>query len=192
MSNNKRCSKCDQIKLVTEFYSASRCHCKECERKEARWRMARPENVIGTALRDAHKTAVKFGVEDTLTLDELRYLFALSGGRCAYTGKFMTKPSVDHYVPLSRGGANAFWNVLIVDWSVNKQKHDTDPSDWLWQRQEVEREQDFIRLLATRRGVSIAEMAGYLAEFQAAYNDERIRRLLPEWVVKYKGKEAVS
>lgn len=82
--------------------------------------------------------------------------------------------------------------MLIVDWSVNKQKHDTDPSDWLWQRQEVEREQDLIGLLAARRGVSFAEMAGYLAEFQAAYNNERIERLLPEWVAQFKGKGAVS
>lgn len=108
MTKTKRCPRCEGTKLITEFYNANRYYCKECERKDARWRMARRDNVISTALRDAHKTAVKFGVEDTLTLDELRYLFAISGGRCAYTGKFMTKPSVDHYVPLSRGGANTF------------------------------------------------------------------------------------
>src|SRR5699024_1273252 len=92
------------------------------------------------------------GVYDDLTLDDLSYLFALSGGRCAYTGRFMRKASVDHIISLSNGGANTLSNIVIVDDSVNKSKGNGDPSEFMDWRGGFYVTNDIIRLIAARRG----------------------------------------
>lgn len=179
----KLCTRCRQTKPLDQFYNADRYHCKKCERELARWRMQRFDNKIRTAWRDAKKQAKKHGVEDTLTLDEVAYIFALSGGRCAYTGKFAVKPTLEHIIPMSRGGANAAWNVIVVDYAQNISKNDTDPSDWLQFKHGYRVEKDLIALMAARKGVTVEAMQSELFEFQRKYSDEWYRKHVTKKVV---------
>ena len=180
----RTCTRCQQSKPLDQFYSVDRSHCTDCERKTARWRMQRQKNKIRTAWRDAKKQAKKYGVEDTLTLDEVAYIFALSGGRCAYTGKFAVKPTLEHIIPMSRGGANAAWNVIVVDSAQNYAKCNTDPSDWFQFNYGYKFETDMIKLMAARKGVTVEEMQAELLELQRKYSEE--------WYRKHVTKKAVA
>lgn len=180
----KHCSRCGKEKPFTEFYGCDRYYCISCERESARWRMGRYENKIRTAWRDAKKAAKRFGVEDTLTLDEVAYIFALSGGRDAYTGKYAENLSLEHVVSMSRNGPNAFWNVVAVDTRINKRKNNDDPYDWLEMHGLYDVENDLTALMAARKGISLAEMQNELSEAQRAYNTELYR--------KFFGKKAVA
>lgn len=176
----KTCTKCKKQKKIKDFYSPERPHCIECERQSARWRMGKSENRIRTALKDAKRSAKKHGVYDDLTLDDLRYLFALSGGRCAYTGKYTNKPSVDHIIPLKNGGANTLANILIVDESVNKRKGNTDPSEFIDWNGGFYVTYDIIRLIAARRGEDFEKVLLEFEEAQREYNNELYRKMIEE------------
>ncbi len=109
---NKVCSNCRQEKNVTEFYAPKRPHCKGCERTSARQRMMTPENRLRTAFRGAKRTAEKHSTYDDLTLDDVRYVFAISDGKCAYCGKHdPDNLHLEHIAPLSRNGHNTLSNI---------------------------------------------------------------------------------
>lgn len=171
----KECRRCNEVKSADDY---RRGHiCRECERQQSRWRTARPHNRLYTALKDAKRSAAKYDAPDTLTLDDIRYLFTLSGGRCAYTGKLTDKPSIEHVVPLSRGGTNTLDNVQIVDLSVNLRKSDADPSDFLDRYYGFYMTRDIIELVAARRGVDYRTVYDEFTDAQAEYNTELYRKL---------------
>lgn len=174
--NNKVCTRCQQTKPVEDFYYPERRRCKVCERETARWRMGRRENKIRQSWRDAKKVAVKYGVEDTLTVEEVEYIFALADGRCAYTGKYSDRLTLEHIVPMSRGGANAFYNVIVIDAGVNRSKLDSDPSDWFQFNYGYEFESEIVELMAARKGVAVEEVQAELMEFQSKYSNELYSR----------------
>ncbi len=178
---SKRCSRCQTTKPIEKFYAAHRVHCILCERETARWRMGRIENKVKIAFRDARRSAAKYNAEDTLTIEDLQYLFTLSGGRCAYTGRFMQKPSVEHLVPLSRGGSNSLWNVVIIEDSVNRAKRDWDVCNWLEKHRSLDVEWDLTALMAARRGCPFKEMADELLRVQTEANNEHFRKLMAKW-----------
>ena len=53
------------------------------------------------------------------------------GNRCQYTGRLLRadEGSLDHVLPLSRGGANTFENVVWSDRGVNNRKADRTPEE---------------------------------------------------------------
>lgn len=120
---SKKCTRCKETKLTTKFYGAERSHCKECERTLARYRMGREENKIRTAYRDAKKQATKYGVYDDLTLDDVMYTFAISGGYCAYCGKLVGRDlQLEHIFCLSSGGHNTLANITTACRCCNLKK----------------------------------------------------------------------
>ena len=48
--------------------------------------------------------------------------------RCAYCGKKTKKLTVDHFIPLSKGGTNYIENILPACGQCNQHKWDKDPS----------------------------------------------------------------
>lgn len=55
----------------------------------------------------------------------------------AYTGELLDKPTIDHVVPLSRGGAHVAENLCITSRANNTSKHDTPLLVWMLQRREA-------------------------------------------------------
>lgn len=121
MSNVKTCSNCRNEKPLDEFYGESRSHCKECERTAAKERMARKENKIRTAYKDAKRQAEKYGVYDDLTLDDLFYVYAVSN-RCEYCDTKSDDLQVEHAFSLSSGGHNTVANVTLACPRCNRRK----------------------------------------------------------------------
>ncbi len=126
----KRCSGCGEEKRLSEFYK-DRCkkdghrgQCKVCknaycakyraENKEyyaqrfAEWRRANPEKVKAKRHR---RRARKANAKGTFTADDWKQRLAYHDYRCIYCGveKHETKEkylTMEHLIPLSRGGTN--------------------------------------------------------------------------------------
>ena len=55
---------------------------------------------------------------------------------CSYSGKSLSKHSrtIDHIIPLSKGGEHEIWNLVPMDRSYNSSKHDKDMLEWYKQQ----------------------------------------------------------
>lgn len=61
----------------------------------------------------------------------LRNIALRDGGKCQYTGKVLPRDrwSMDHVLPLSRGGQDAPENVVLADKEINNRKGNMTPSE---------------------------------------------------------------
>lgn len=95
----------------------------------ARWREENPE---AQRVWTAHHRATRAGVVSTLTRDEWLEILKRFRWCCAYCdGPF---ESLDHVVPLSRGGANTADNVVPACLSCNSAKQDRSTSGPVYRR----------------------------------------------------------
>ena len=133
----KTCVLCNRELSIDNFYDAKRSLCIECERKTARQRMRLYRRTLrgkaAQALTDARKTIRKnnYDVKDDLTVDELVEALEFFD-TCAYCGKPFTSlsdMSIEHIVPLSKGGDNTISNICIVHKSCNSKKQDRDVAE---------------------------------------------------------------
>lgn len=172
----KVCTKCGT--KTKHFYSMKRTHCIECERKDARYRMASLENRARGAFRHANKKAEQFGVANDLTYDDVMYLFKLAGGRCAYTGRFSNDLSLEHVIPMSAGGANTISNIIVVDISVNRMKNDRSFLEFIETKYNPYDIAPLVKLLAARGNRDYAGLYDELYEFQREECNAWYRRLM--------------
>lgn len=106
----------------------------ESYRKESRdYGAVRP---IQRAVKNAHRTAKRLGVLSTLTEDEWRLVVYTLNQTCTYCGKKMDILSLtmDHVVPMSKGGTNTVDNVTVACLSCNVIKSDRDLDEFLTNR----------------------------------------------------------
>ena len=143
----KRCSKCHEEKpATTEFFGFSSClrggltwYCKECTAKVNKKRYDRDrESIISKqiernktySLISVHEKRIKSGAACTLTITEWIECLEFFGGLDAYSGRPMIHLSLDHIVPLSKGGGHEKYNVVPCDGPINLWKHDYDMEEW--------------------------------------------------------------
>lgn len=102
----------------------------EQRRAEAKaWRAANPEKVrIQWKVRQARERCA----EGNHIPDDIRALYQLQNGHCAYCGITLHhKYHVDHIMPLSRGGSNNPDNLALACRSCNLSKKDKTVIEWL-------------------------------------------------------------
>lgn len=60
-----------------------------------------------------------------------RSIYLRDGGKCQYTGRFLSKSDydIDHVIPRSRGGKNTWGNMVLCDKKVNRRKADRTPRE---------------------------------------------------------------
>lgn len=133
----KTCVLCNRELSIDNFYDAKRSLCIECDRKTARQRMRLYRRTLqgkaAQALTDARKTIRKnnYDVLDDLTVDQLVDAFEFFD-TCAYCDKSfngLSDKSIEHIVPLSKGGDNTISNICIVHRSCNSKKQDRDVAE---------------------------------------------------------------
>lgn len=178
----RNCSKCGQN--TDQYYNKARVYCIECERKDARYRMASFENRARQAQRFAQAQAEKYGVRNDLTVDDVLYLYTIAGGRCAYTGKFSNNLSVEHVIPMSLGGGNTIGNVVVVDLGVNKAKRDRSFFDYLESHCDHRDITPLISLLASRGNRTYNSLYFELFDHQARDFTEWYQRKLKKQEAK--------
>lgn len=99
-----------------------------CPRVDVRRRQARGE-YAGKRLQHAINQS-----DGTLTVEFLGRMFGEAEGRpCPYCGEYMNRrtKSLDHMVPLSKGGLHGTVNVIICCNRCNSAKRDRDFGDWV-------------------------------------------------------------
>ena len=69
----------------------------------------------------------------SFTVEQMRARFAFFGDRCAYCGS-TEKLTIDHVIPLSRGGTNWPSNLRPACRSCNSAKRDRVPAEWFAMR----------------------------------------------------------
>ncbi|KAB2332931.1 HNH endonuclease [Bacillus mesophilum] len=149
----KYCSRCDQDKPIDVFYKANRSYCAECERAAASVRMREygrtPRGKASMALQNARKTIKKNGyeVEDNLEVDDVLAVMEFFGNTCVYCDQEIAGTmSIDHVVPLSKGGGNTKANIVVACMPCNVKKHDRPIAERFSQekQEEVERYSAFV------------------------------------------------
>lgn len=91
------------------------------------WQKRNPEKVA--AWRQSTRAKRKQAEVRDVTSDDWRRLVARYRGECAYCGQ-VCQPTIDHVVPLSRGGRHSIGNIVPACWSCNFSKNARTIVEW--------------------------------------------------------------
>lgn len=120
----KMCRNCGTEKEVALFEVDSRCktkhtnRCRECKNEL--------DDKASRAYRRLRSRSEKIGTPIEVTKQEIRLLFEMFDGCCAYCGKrpeTERQLTLEHIVPLSEGGRNTLANLIPACISCNSSKH---------------------------------------------------------------------
>jgi 5-methylcytosine-specific restriction endonuclease McrA len=96
------------------------------------WVQANPERV---KLRTARRRAAQKNAPGHFTEDDLVRQFEKQQGKCFYCHEdLQVGGTIDHYVPLSKGGTNYPSNIVLACWPCNNRKRAKFPSEFLPRR----------------------------------------------------------
>lgn len=110
--------------------------------KLASWTIREPRTVIYKSLSSRRNNyygrASRLGVPNCLTFDQLLALFNASLWKCVYCGRQLTlirssesEATLDHIIPMARGGQNALCNVVPCCRACNNSKENREMLSWL-------------------------------------------------------------
>ena len=102
--------------------------------KQRKWNQANKEKRCVYARETAHKRrAYKANVISDLTRDQIQNIVDMQKGKCAFCKK-STKLTVDHIVPLSKGGENSKRNIQMLCGPCNMSKGAKLPEEFARKR----------------------------------------------------------
>lgn len=137
--NTKICSKCGIEKSLSEYGKGShRFQCKECRsifekksysqeiekraKRRALWRQNHLEKARKYAVAGFHKRrTIKLIIESTLTTKEWIEIVEKYGGKCLCCGR-VGNITMDHVIPISKGGPHSAANIQPLCGSCNSSK----------------------------------------------------------------------
>lgn len=149
----KRCSFCKTVKPATDFYRTDKsrdglyARCKDCHNERAApgqqryrelnqervaewfrtWAQDHPENMrLKGQVATARRRARKHAVESTFTREQWAAMKAAYNNCCAYCGKPCERLTMDHVIPLARGGPHVAANIVPACRPCNSRKHLSD------------------------------------------------------------------
>jgi 5-methylcytosine-specific restriction endonuclease McrA len=127
-------------------------------REQAReWRKSNPESAYALSHRSRLKR--KYLIGDSAKIDKhaVASAFEACNHRCVYCG-LGSRLSLDHFVPLAKGGKHCLSNLVIACVYCNSSKSDSSPFDWYSKRDSftVERWDNILEIL-NRHSVSITK-----------------------------------
>lgn len=94
------------------------------------WRENNPEKTSAMIANAYAKRVSK--IDETISKEDWIFIMQLTGWKCFYCGCNLTKGNrhLDHYIPLSKGGAHHVENLAPSCKSCNLRKHDKLPHDF--------------------------------------------------------------
>jgi len=111
--------------------------------KKRAWRRANPEknkeqkddwrhrNPLKCAVQTARNSARKVQAEGTFTDADFAWIIEEQGRKCFYCSTDISaKPTIDHYIPFSRGGSNWLVNIVAACKPCNSGKCDRMPYEF--------------------------------------------------------------
>jgi len=110
-------------------------HCRECAARRAReWALKNPDKVREIARATQRRRRARKRQNGAIAYRE-EDVFAASDYLCVYCGA--PAEEIEHFMPISRGGADAPWNIVAACISCNRGpggKHTRDPIEFLISR----------------------------------------------------------
>jgi len=100
----------------------------KCKAAQKAWTKDNPEWMRAYY---AKKRARKHKAPGQFTPADLHAQLIEQNGRCYWCCIYMKKPTIDHVIPLSRGGSNFPDNIVLACLSCNCSKHNKLPLDWV-------------------------------------------------------------
>ena len=96
-----------------------------------------PKGQISRFNKDIKRRAKERELGNGITADQWLECMSFFDWKCAYSGETLTKEtrSLDHIIPLNKGGANEIWNVVPMFRSFNSSKYDRDMIEWYEQQE---------------------------------------------------------
>jgi 5-methylcytosine-specific restriction endonuclease McrA len=136
---SKVCGGCQRRRALADFdgdegsFDGLRRNCKRCLRYSRNWRRANPVTV--SALTEARRVRLLSSLRDAPVSPEgVAARFAVFGNRCAYC-KATERLTIDHVIPISRGGRHILANIRPSCRSCNSSKCGQPLTQWLARRQ---------------------------------------------------------
>jgi hypothetical protein len=87
-------------------------------------------------LRDLRRRTRKAQNQGSYSPDDLKRCTAYFEGKDAYTGEPLQDSwTLDHIVPVSKGGSSYIWNLIPCNRSINSRKHNKTFSKWYTEKQ---------------------------------------------------------
>ena len=167
----KVCSRCHRILVANEmnFYKHKRgkwglhAECKQCRKKYRQSDKGKKaqkkadkkyyENNPHKIFNKSNKRRQLEGQQGNgLTKEQYFEMMEFFKWRCAYSGEYIgnnTNPNrtVDHILPLNKGGLNEVWNCIPMHKSYNSSKQDKDMLEW-YKEQEFYSEERLAKIYA--------------------------------------------
>lgn len=102
-------------------------HSAVCVQRVSEWRKKNP--VKRVAQEEKRRVAKRGRGNDYTTSEKIEARFALYGGKCRYCG--IAANSIDHRIPLARGGSHLPANLIPACRSCNSRKHTLTEPEFL-------------------------------------------------------------
>ena len=95
-----------------------------------------PKGQIAEFNRNQKRRAKEQAQGNGITVEQWTEMMQYFGWKCAYSGETLNKKirSVDHIIPLDKGGANEIWNLVPMNKFYNSSKHTKDMLEWYKQQ----------------------------------------------------------
>ena len=134
IGGTKCCSKCGERKPVDREHYGSmkggryvKAECRECVRANTRRHYQKnPEKLKARVAKSNSYRNIKCWKGST----QLATLLEKQKGKCGYCGKQMSSPTVDHKIPVSRGGTDALENLIAACKPCNSRKRDKTDQEY--------------------------------------------------------------
>lgn len=70
-------------------------------------------------------------IDCDITITQMKLIIKAAAGICVYCNKHFNRLTIDHFIPLSKGGEHRVANLIVCCQSCNSSKNDNNGYDWL-------------------------------------------------------------
>lgn len=127
-----KCRECDNI-TVTQYYEEHKQEKQQYHKQYDKQYYQTPQGQIVhfNAYAKRHKREETQG--NGITKDQWLEMMNFFEWKCAYSGVLVNTEnnrSIDHIIPLAKGGEHEVWNCVPMDKNLNRSKRDKDIMEW--------------------------------------------------------------
>lgn len=153
-------------KYAKEYYRKN----KERQNKaNRRWQLENPDKVIANWNKRRARLLNAENTIDTVTaMDNFKDVY---GPVCGFTGLPLIQETVEHLLPISRGGGNTEYNLYPAESSLNISKGTHNVFEWIEKRTDIDFSfffENTLPYLANQKGISVEE---FINEYNNKFKD---------------------
>jgi 5-methylcytosine-specific restriction endonuclease McrA len=123
----------------------------EIIKKVSQWNKNNPEKRVRyMTVENQKRRARKKQAGGSFVRSQWLKLLKEFGGKCVYCGSSV-KMSMDHFVPLSKGGSHCHGNIVPSCMNCNSNKRENDPMDWVVKNFGRDKYDELVKYLSSKK-----------------------------------------